>query len=240
MTGFQIVFGLTKSGVSSLLASRNAEKIRDYIERMDKKFGGIPGKNKFYEYFKDIGRLIGACDDFLNPTLSQFQLSDMTVVSVDTTNIPVDERDKTGSIGTGFTESFFGHKSSIVVGANCILLNSTFGTGHESDSKMFLGIILPVKSLTDLTCQEIWCVVADAIYSVVIVFFLIEGINAIPFVDINPKNSSLLKKLKEKASALKKYARKALKSMSREEKVKWREQVSRISRTILTSLLIFG
>lgn len=49
--------------------------------------------------------------------------------------------------------------------------------------------------------------------------------------DINPKNSRLLKKLKEKASALKKYTKKALKNMPREEKVKWREQVSRISRT---------
>ncbi len=199
-------------------------------------FGGTPGKNKFYEYFKDIGRLIGACDDFLNQTLSQLQLSDMTIVSVDTTNIPVDKRDKTGSIGTGSRGSFFGHKSSIAVDANCIPLNSTFGTGHESDSKMFPETILPVKTLADLTGQEIWCVVADAIYSVLIVIFLIEGINAIPFVDINPKNSSLLKKLKEKADALKKYARKALKSMTREENVKWKEKVSRISRTSTSAI----
>lgn len=194
-------------------------------------FGGPPGKNKFYEYFKDIKRHIGACDDFLNRTLSQLKLSDLTVVTVDTTSIPVDKRDKTGSIGTGSQGSFFGHKSSIAVDANCIPLNSTFGTGHESDSKMFPGTILPVKTLADHTDQEIWCIAADAIYSVLIVIFLIEGINAIPFVDINPKNSRLLKKLKEKADALKKYARKALKSISREEKVKWMEQVSQISRT---------
>lgn len=194
-------------------------------------FSGTPGKNKFYEYFKDIERLIGACDDFLNQKIAQLQLSDMTIVSVDTTNIAVDKRDKTGSIGTGSRGSFFGHKSSIAADANCIPLNETFGTGHESDSKMFPGTMLPVKALADLTGQEIWCVVADAIYSVLIVIFLIEGINAIPVVDINPKNSSLLKKLKEKAAALKKFSKKALKNMPREEKIKWRKQVSQISKT---------
>jgi hypothetical protein len=194
-------------------------------------FGGPPGKNKFYEYFKDIERLIGACDDFLNQEIAQLQLSDMTIVTVDTTNIPVDKRDKTGSIGTGSRGSFFGHKSSIAVDANCIPLNETFGTGHESDSKMFPGTILPVKTLADLTGQEIWCVSADAIYSVLMVFFLIEGINAVPFVVINPKNSRLLKKLKEKAVALKKYTKKALKHLPREEKIKWRRQISDISKT---------
>jgi len=194
-------------------------------------FVGTPGKNKFYKYFKDIERLIGACDDFLNQKIAQLQLSDMTVVSVDTTNIPVDKRDKTGSIGTGSRGSFFGHKSSISTDANCIPLNETFGTGHESDSKMFPGTILPVKALADLTGQEIWCVVVDAIYSVLVVIFLIEGINAIPVVDINPKNSSLLKKLKEKAADLKEYTKKALKNMPREAKIKWRKQVSWISKT---------
>ena len=118
-------------------------------------FSGAPGKNKFYEYFKDIERLIGSCDGFLNQTIAHLQLSDMTVVSVDTTNIPVDKRDKTGSIGTGSRGSFFGHKSSIAADANCIPLNETFGTGHESDSKLFPGTILPVKALADLTDQEI-------------------------------------------------------------------------------------
>lgn len=194
-------------------------------------FIGPPGKNMFYDYFKEIERLIGACDGFLNQLISQLQLSDMTAVSVDTTNIPVDKRDNTGSIGTGSRGPFFGHKSSIAADANCIPLNETFGTGHESDSKMFPGTILPVKALADQAGQEIWYVVADAIYSVLMVIFLIEGINAIPFVDINPKNSRLLKKLKEKASALKKYTQKALKSMSREEKIKWRKQISLVSKT---------
>jgi hypothetical protein len=199
-------------------------------------FGGTPGKNKFYEYFKDIECLIGACDDFLNQKIAQLQLSDMTVVSVDTTNIPVDKRDKTGSVGTGSRGSFFGHKSSIAADPNCIPLNTTFGTGHESDSKMFPGTILPVKALADYTDQEIWCVVLDAIYSVLMVIRIIEGINAVPFVDINPKNSRLLKKLKEKASALKKYTKKALKNMPREEKIKWREQISDISKTSTSAI----
>ena len=37
---FQIAFGLTKSGTFSLLSSGRAELIKDYIERIDKKFPG--------------------------------------------------------------------------------------------------------------------------------------------------------------------------------------------------------
>ncbi len=70
MTAFQIVFGLTKSGISSLLEFRNAEKIRDYVERMDKKFPGGSTADKrmgqIYEVCKN--KLIGLTgrvqDDF--------------------------------------------------------------------------------------------------------------------------------------------------------------------------------
>jgi hypothetical protein len=193
-------------------------------------FCGPPGKNTFYDSFKEIKHLIDACDDFLNKTLAHLQITDVTIVTVDTTNIPVDKRDKTGSIGTGSRGTFFGHKSSIAVDANCIPLNETFGTGHESDSSMFPGTFLPVKTLADQTGQEIWCVALDAIYSVLMVIFLIEGMNAVPFIEINPKNSSLLKLLKEKAAALKHLSKKALTRMPREEKLQWRRQLSDISK----------
>jgi len=199
-------------------------------------FGGPPGKNKVYEYFNEIELLIDACDAFLNKKIARLQLSDMTIVTVDTTNIPVDQRDKTGSIGTGSRGSFFGHKLSLAVDANCIPLNETFGTGHESDCKMFPQTILPVKNLADQTGQEIWCVAADAIYSVLMVIFLIEGMNAVPFVDINPKNSSLLTRLKKKAEELKEYTRKALRCMAKNEKTKWRKELSRLSKSSTSAI----
>ena len=37
---FQIAFGLTKSGTFSILSSGKADKVKDYIERIDKKFPG--------------------------------------------------------------------------------------------------------------------------------------------------------------------------------------------------------
>ena len=40
MTVFQVAFGLTKSGVFSLLVSGNADKIKNYIESRDENFSG--------------------------------------------------------------------------------------------------------------------------------------------------------------------------------------------------------
>lgn len=46
MIVIQLAFGLTKSGVFSLLSSGNAEKIKDYIEHTDEKFPGVITANK--------------------------------------------------------------------------------------------------------------------------------------------------------------------------------------------------
>ena len=47
MTIFQLAFGLTKSGLFSLLFSRNAEKIKNYIEDTDENLpGGSTGIKK--------------------------------------------------------------------------------------------------------------------------------------------------------------------------------------------------
>ncbi|KKL91306.1 hypothetical protein LCGC14_1896000 [marine sediment metagenome] len=364
MTVFQIVFGLTKSGVSSLLASKNAEKIRDYVERMDKKFpggstadkrmgqiyevckselmglagrvqdgfyttvgnqvrdafaaeyrskrcamtpppecfiglvapsklfpdltveergilipffnakmylrakrisgtaelvgdlktpsfngtmtfplagklgffGGPPGQNAFYAAFRDLERMAVDIDEILNDKLAHLEMFDLSVVSVDSTNVPVDNRDKTGSIGTGSRGTFFGHKSSIACDARCFPLHCELDTGHRSDLKMFSDTIIPVKDLANRSGEDIWCVVADAAYSDLSVLSQVESMNAVPIVDINPKNSVLLKGLKEKGIELRKFTKKALKAASRDLKLKIRDKLRSISQKRGSSL----
>jgi hypothetical protein len=192
-------------------------------------FAGPPGKNKVYEYFNKIESMIEACDDVLNLKLARLKVSNLTVVSVDPTNVPVDKRDTTGAIGTGSQGSFFGHKISIAAGTNCVPLSSTVGPGHQADATMFVDVIKSVIKIAKDSGQEIWCEVLDAGHSTSSVVTKIEGMNAIPFVDINPKNSRLLKQLKMIASALMKYSRKAWKSLTKEEKRRWRERIRAIS-----------
>jgi len=62
---------------------------------------------------------------------------------------------------------------------------------------MFSDIITPVKDVANRAGEDIWCLVADAVYSDLSVLLQVEFKNAVPIVDINPKNSILLKELKE-------------------------------------------
>jgi hypothetical protein len=364
MTTFQIVFGLTKSGVFSLLTSGNAENIRDYIEHTDKKFpgvstaekrmgqiykeykfelmglaggvqdgfyttvgdqvrdafaeeyrskrcaitpppecfigliapsklfpdltveergvlipffnakmylrakrisstselvgdlktpsfsgtmtfplagklgffGGPPGQNAFYAAFRDLEGMAVDIDEILNDKLTDLEMFDLSIVSVDGTNIPVDKRDKTGSIGTGSRGTFFGHKSSIACDASCFPLHCELDTGHRSDLKMFSDTITPVKDLANRSGEDIWCVVADAAYSDLSVLSEVESMNAVPIVDINPKNSVLLKELKEKGIELRAFTRKALSIASRDLKLKIRDTLRTISQKRGSSL----
>lgn len=61
------------------------------------------------------------------------------------------------------------------------------------------------------------------------VFPQVESMNAIPIIDINPKNSVLLKELKEKESDLLEFVRKTFKTASREVKLKLRAALRSIS-----------
>ena len=192
-------------------------------------FGGPPGKNAFYSYFRALEQMAEGYNALLNQKLGELGMLDLSVVSVDTTNVPVDERDKTGSIGTGSRGTFFGHKASIACDANCIPLHGELDTGRCSDVKLFPNTIIPVKEVADRSGHEIWCMTLDAAYSNVSVLSLVESMDAVPIVDINPKNSTILKELKKKGSALLTLSRKALKSAPRELKKKWRRTLRAIS-----------
>jgi len=193
-------------------------------------FGGPPGQNAFYAAFRDLESMVGLIDDLLNDKLADLEMLDLSVVSVDGTNVPVDKRDKTGSIGTGSRGTFFGHKSSIACDARCFPLHCELDTGHCSDLKMFSDTLTPVKDVANRVGDDIWCVVADAAYSDLSVLSQVESMNAVPIVDINPKNSVLLKELKEKGIELQKFTKKALKAASRELKLKIRDILRSISK----------
>lgn len=192
-------------------------------------FGGPPRSNAFYDAFRDLERMAVDIDEILNDKLAHLEMYDLTVVSVDGTNVPVDKRDTTGSIGTGSRGTFFGHKSSIACDARCFPLHCELDTGHRSDLKMFSDTIQPVKDLAHRSGEYIWCVVADAAYSDLSVLSEVESMNAVPIVDINPKNSVLLKELKEKGIELRKFTKKALKTASRDLKLKIRDMLHSIS-----------
>lgn len=192
-------------------------------------FGGPPRPNAFYDTFRDLEHMALDIDEIVNDELADLEMFDLSVVSVDGTNVPVDKRDKSGSIGTGSRGTFFGHKSSIACDARCFPLHCELDTGHRSDLKMFSDTIAPVKALANRSGEDIWSVVADAAYSDPSVLSEIESMNAVPIVDINPKNSILLKELKEKGIELRKFTKKALKLASRDLKLKLREKLRSIS-----------
>lgn len=165
-------------------------------------FGGVPGKNKFYVKFKELDSRTAEWNDIINKRLAQLDVLDLTVVSVDGTNISVDKRDTTGSIGTGSKSSFFGHKSSIACDANCIPINQVHDTGRSPDLSLFADTLNSVKDAERSSRHKIWCVVSDAAYSDLSALSEVESMKAIPLIDINPKNSTFLKKLKKQGNFL--------------------------------------
>ena len=118
-------------------------------------FGGPPGQNAFYAAFHDLERMAVDIDEILNDKLAHLEMFNLSVVSVDGTNVPVDKRDKTGSTGTGSRGTFFGYKSSIACDARCFPLHCELDTGHRSDLKMFSDTIKPVKDIANRVEKDI-------------------------------------------------------------------------------------
>ena len=128
-------------------------------------FGGTPGKNTFYAKFRELEARTPEWNDIINKKLARLDVLDLTIFSVDGTNIPVDKRDTTSSIGTGSRDSFFGHKSSIACDARFIPLNQVLDTGRSSALSLFSETLKPAKEIEKISDHEIWCIVSDAAYS---------------------------------------------------------------------------
>jgi hypothetical protein len=192
--------------------------------------GGPPGKNKIYDQFRELEGMAGLMNELLTKQLMGLEVVNPTIISVDCTNIPVDRRDKSGSIGTGSRGTFFGHKGSIACDVHCMPLHSELETGRHSDLKMLTDTLTPVLDLVQQEGEDVWCVVLDAAYSDLSAILDIEAQGAVPVVDINPKNSALLKALKEKGSELRELTKKALKVTSREIKASLWEKLRSLSK----------
>jgi len=192
-------------------------------------FGGTPGKNEFYAKFRGLESRAPEWNDLVNKKLAQSGLLDLTIISVDGTNIPVDKRDTTGSVGTGSRGTFFGHKSSIACDGNCIPINQVLDTGRASDLSLFADTLKPVKETAASSRHEIWCIVSDAAYSDLLALSEVEKMNAIPIIDINPKNSKILKELRELGTKLMKFTQKALQAIPDGVKEKLRKDLRSIS-----------
>jgi len=193
---------------------------------------GPPGKKKFYDNFSWIEALIGDFNEFLNSQLTAFHVVDLTVTSVDTSNVPMDKRDTTGSKGTGSRGTFFGHKTSIGADSKCIPLTQELETGRVHDALLFPATLDAMNELALDSDQQIWFVEADAGYSTAPVVDAITQVEAIPFVDLNPKNSSRLRDLKNASNDLREYSKKAIKNgLTKSERRAWLEEVREISRS---------
>jgi hypothetical protein len=188
-----------------------------------------PGKNEIRLRFHQVDQYLSKYNKQITVALAQAGVLDMTVVSIDTTNIPVDKSDKTGSIGTGSRGTFFGHKLSVPSDANCIPIEGEMHDGRKADVTTFDNSFDVVKKMAKETRQDTWAVDLDAAYSVPDIVDKIETANAIPFININPKNSSRLQALARAASALEDVSRKAFNALPPETRKSWQTEVKAIS-----------
>ncbi len=212
-----------------------------YIFKFAGKLGfitGAPGKNAFYNYFTRIETLIGDMENNLDYILAINKIHDLTVVSVDGTHIPADKRDKTASNGVGSRGSFYGQKCSIGAGTYCLPIRAITESGNTADAALFNITMNPIQDLANISGQDIWVQTADAGYTSTYIIEDIIANDSVPFIDINPRNSKLLKKLKEKAGKLAKLSKLAIKNgLNMSERKKWTDEVQSYSESMEKPIL---
>lgn len=191
--------------------------------------GKVPGIQKCYRSFRKVEAIVLEWSTELDKKLIEKEILQLTDTSVDVTNVPVDKRDTTGSIGTGSRGHFTGHKSSLICGVNCMPFGHVLASGRVADSTLFSATFQPVVSLAQATGKDMWVTTTDAGYCDPAIVQEIELANVIAVGDLNPKNSVLLKKLKDKTHELAKYSRLAFYSLPFEERKAWIKEVDQFS-----------
>jgi hypothetical protein len=191
---------------------------------------GPPEVGKFYTYFAYIESHIDAAWALANKELARLKVHDLTATTVDGTSVPVDKRDTTGSIGTGSRGTFSGHKLSAGAGANCLPVSGLVSGGRVSDVSLLEGTLAPMEQLARECGQDTWVDIMDAGYSSPGVVDRVEAGGAVPFVDINPKNSERLQALKDAARAITDLSKKAVKEgLEPDERKAWLGEARAIS-----------
>jgi hypothetical protein len=188
-----------------------------------------PGRNDIHLLFHEIDRYLANYNDTITTELAKAGILNMTVVSIDTTNIPVDESDETGTTGMGYHKKFFGHKLSTPCDANCLPIVGDLFPGRQGDATTFDKTFGMVQTVANKTCQEIWAVDLDAGYSSTNIVDAIEAAGAIPFVNVNSKHSKRLNDLVTNAEALKEISKKAFYKLPVADRKSWQVEVQAIS-----------
>ncbi|HMF34760.1 MAG TPA: hypothetical protein VKK79_25285 [Candidatus Lokiarchaeia archaeon] len=173
---------------------------------------GPPETKKFYANFQYIESHASPAWNLASKELARLGVLDLTAVTVDGTNVPVDRRDTTGSVGTGSRGTFSGHKASVGASANCLPVSGVVAGGRASDVSLLEDTLAPVEDLAREVGQDTFVDIFDGGYSFPDVVDRVEAGGAVPFVDLNPRNSELLQDLKDAANALKDLSKKAVKN----------------------------
>lgn len=171
-----------------------------------------PGKGMFYQNFPLIEDKLQFYEEIIDEMLSIEEIHDFHVISVDCCNVPVDKRDKSASNGVGSRGSFFGQKASIGAGTYCLPVNSVTKSGNSADISLYRETMQPILDLAKKVKQEIWIQTADAAYTSTYLIDDIIASGSVPFIDINPRASKLLKTLKQAAANLEDLSKKAIKN----------------------------
>lgn len=151
-----------------------------------------PGIKKLYWYSDYLESNLQIYEKAIDKLLIKENIQDLSVNSIDGCNLSVDCRNLEASNGTG-SRGFFGHKTSIGCGTNCLPIVSRTETGKTADVALFKQSLNPILTLAKDTGSEIIAITADAGYSSTSVIHAIEAADVIPFVDFNKRNSKLLK-----------------------------------------------
>lgn len=183
---------------------------------------GPPETKQFYSNFQFIEYHSKRAWDIANKELARHGVLDLTASTYDGTNVAVDRRDTTGSVGTGSRGTFSGHKASIGASATGLPVAAAVAGGRASDVSLLEDTLAPVEVLAREVGQDMWADIMDGAYSIPDVIDRVEAGGAVPFVDLNPRNSELLQAEKEAANALKDLSKKAVKEgLTAEERKEW-------------------
>jgi hypothetical protein len=192
--------------------------------------GGPPERAKFYHAYHWLQKHFSLVDHDVSVKLARNGIMNLTVASSDCMNVPVDPRDQTGSVGTGSRGSFYGYKESTTIAGNCIPIFSTLGDGRAYDSTLFPDVFWETMNLTTTTMIDLWVWTLDAAYNNPTVIDLIELEGKIPLIDLNPRNSHLLKSYKLLVNDLAILSKKAIGVLTKKDRKRWEAELEEFSK----------
>ncbi len=224
------------SGITELIGETKTIKMQknNLIFELARILGfitGPPMRSKFFTSIRWIEENIDNFDYLLDLKLISEEIHEFRAISIDSTNISQDKRDKSASNGHGSRGKFFGQKCSIGCGFNCIPIIGITKAGNTADAAFFNDTVEYIQNLALLTRKDVWAITADAGYSSTYIIEDIKVADSILFIEINTRQSKLLKKLKNVGAKLQKLSKMAIKKgLSSEERRAWIKDTKQYSK----------